>query len=70
MTEPIAVSPADAADMLGVSKRTVYNLIGQGKLRARKLGARTLVDVATLQSYYKSLPENLIPLCGASVVRK
>ena len=54
--EPLALSPRDAADCLSVSKRTVSNLIAAGKIEARKNGTRTLVDVASLKTYYASLP--------------
>jgi excisionase family DNA binding protein len=54
--EPFALSPRDAADCLSVSKRTVSNLIAAGKIKARKSGTRTLVDVASLKTYYASLP--------------
>jgi excisionase family DNA binding protein len=58
--EPIALSPAAAADYLSISKRTLYNLIADGKLIARKLPggkhARLLVDVASIKAYYNSLP--------------
>ena len=54
--EPLALSPRDAADCLSVSKRTVSNLIAAGRIEARKNGTRTLVDVASLKTYYASLP--------------
>ena len=54
--EPLALSPREAADCLSVSKRTVSNLIAAGKIEARKNGTRTLVDVASLKTYYASLP--------------
>jgi excisionase family DNA binding protein len=54
--EPFALSPRDAAHCLSVSKRTVSNLIAAGKIEARKNGTRTLVDVASLKTYYASLP--------------
>ncbi len=58
--EPLALSPAAAARFLGVSKRTVYNLIASGAIITRKLPggrtARTLVDTESLRSYYAALP--------------
>jgi excisionase family DNA binding protein len=63
--EPFALSPRDAADCLSVSKRTVSNLIAAGKIKARKNGTRTLVDVASLKTYYASLPlkADHTPMC-------
>jgi excisionase family DNA binding protein len=54
--EPLALSPRDAAAYMAVSKRTLSNLIAAGKVVARKAGARTLVDVASVKAYYATLP--------------
>jgi excisionase family DNA binding protein len=35
---------------------TIYNLLAAGKLKARKLGNRTLISVESLQAYFASLP--------------
>jgi excisionase family DNA binding protein len=53
---PIAMSPADAATFLSLSKKTIHRLIAAGKIAARKNGPRTLVDAASLEAYYASLP--------------
>lgn len=54
--EPIALSPRDAAQFLGVSKRTLTRLIATKKIEARKAGPRTLVSVASLKVYFDMLP--------------
>jgi excisionase family DNA binding protein len=54
--EPIALSPGAAARYVGVSKRTIYNLIASGTLVARKFKGRTLVEVASLKSFLAGLP--------------
>jgi hypothetical protein len=54
--EPLALSPLDAAAFLGVSKRTLTRLIAGKRITARKSDHRTLVDVASLKTYYASLP--------------
>jgi hypothetical protein len=54
--DPIALAPADAAALIGISKRSLSRLIADEKVIARKDGARTLVDVASLRSYYARLP--------------
>jgi excisionase family DNA binding protein len=54
--EAIAYSKAEAADALSVSSRTISYLIADGTLVARKLGARTLIDVESLRAYWASLP--------------
>ena len=44
----IAVSPSHAADMVGVSRGTIYNLIERGELRRSKVGRATRIPVADL----------------------
>ena len=44
----IAVSPAKAADMLGVSRGTIYNLIERGELRRSKIGRSARIPVTDL----------------------
>ena len=55
-TEPLALSPAAAARFLGLSKRTIYNLLAAGTISARRAGKRTLIEVASLRKYLDSLP--------------
>jgi hypothetical protein len=55
--EPLAISPAASGRFLGVSKRTIYNLITDGAIIAKKSKGRTLVDVASIRAYYAALPE-------------
>lgn len=61
MTTPaaptLALSPAAAAHALGVSKRTLSRLIATGKIVARKIGARTAVEWASVQAYLASAPK-------------
>jgi len=55
--EPLALSPANAARFLSISKRSLSRLIAAKKIEARKDGPRTLVDVTSLKAYYASLPK-------------
>ncbi|MGB6622748.1 MAG: helix-turn-helix domain-containing protein [Xanthobacteraceae bacterium] len=67
--EPIALSPRDAAQFLGVSKRTLTRLIATKKIEARKAGPRTLVTMASLKAYFETLPAITRPaplLCSAN----
>jgi hypothetical protein len=54
---PLAFSPEDAAAFLSLSRRALSNLIAEGTVLAKKHGVRTLVDVASLKSYYDGLPK-------------
>ena len=60
--KPVAVSVAKAAEMLGVSRPTVYSLIHQSGFPAFKVGARTLVSVEGLRSWVRQQAQ---PLAGA-----
>lgn len=49
--EPLAVSAAEAARLLGVSRPTLYQYIGQDDFPSFKMGGRVLVSVAGLQEW-------------------
>jgi excisionase family DNA binding protein len=51
---PLAVSPAKAAALLGVSRSKLYELLNRD-IPALKLGRRTLVRVADIQNFLNSL---------------
>ncbi len=40
---PLSYRPKEAAAMLGVSRSTIYQMIADGDLPARKLGMATLI---------------------------
>jgi excisionase family DNA binding protein len=54
---PIAVSIAQACQISGLSRPTLYRCIAAGKLPTRKLGARTLIMVDELRSFLSNLPQ-------------
>lgn len=49
--EPLAVSTAEAARLLGVSRPTIYQLIGREGFPAFKVGTRTLISVSGLERW-------------------
>lgn len=53
---PIAVTIAQACQMSGLSKATLYRAISAGRLPTRKFGARTLLIVEELRSFLTALP--------------
>lgn len=53
-TPALAVSPARAAAMLGVSRSKFYELLNE-EIPALKLGRRTLVRVADVERFLNSL---------------
>src|SRR5262249_5008420 len=57
MDTPIALSIKDFCRNYGVGRSLAYQLIGSGTLEAKKLGAKTLIDSASAERWYRSLPE-------------
>lgn len=49
--EPLAISAAEAARLLGVSKPTIYQYIGREDFPSFKLGNRTLISVEGLRAW-------------------
>lgn len=49
--EPLAVSPPEAARLLGISKSKIYTLTNQSDFPSFKLGGRTLVSVEGLRNW-------------------
>lgn len=49
--EPLAVSPAQAAELLGVSKPMIYTLIHQQSFPSFKVGTRTLISTEALRAW-------------------
>lgn len=46
-----------AVEVLGVSRSTLYELMKDGRIKARKAGNRTLIPHVELEAYLDSLPE-------------
>lgn len=48
--EKIAVSPAEAAGMLGVHISTIYKLVARNELPIRKVGRASRIPVASVRA--------------------
>lgn len=48
--EPLAYSIADACRVSSLGRTRLYQLIGEGRLEARKIGKRTLIPAASLRA--------------------
>ena len=55
--QAIAVTIPKAVEVSGLGRTTIYQLIGAGKIDARKQGRRTLVIVESLSRHLESLPK-------------
>ena len=67
--EAISYSPDRAAELLGVGRTYLYELIGDGRLDARKLGKRTLITRASLRQLIEAAPAARINMGKAPVDR-
>ena len=50
---PLVYSVDETAVALGVSARTVRNLLRRGELVRRKIGSRTLVPITSVQAFLR-----------------
>lgn len=55
--EPLAISAAEAARLLGVSKPTIYQYTGREDFPSFKLGGRLLISVDGLREWVKKQTE-------------
>jgi excisionase family DNA binding protein len=53
----IAVSLDEAARLLSVGETAIFEAISTGRLRTKKLGARTLVLTEDLRKFARELPD-------------
>jgi hypothetical protein len=56
METPTALSIKNFCRAYGIGRSLAYELIGSNVLEARKLGAKTLIDRASAERWYRSLP--------------
>ena len=53
----IGLSPNEAADVLGVSRSSIYRLMEQGSLRFIKLGRRTVIPQSAVDQLLNPLEQ-------------
>jgi excisionase family DNA binding protein len=49
--EPLLVSERKAGSTLGVSARTIFNMVARGDLKAVRIGKRKLISVASIRAF-------------------
>lgn len=54
--EPLAYSPKQAAQSVGIGLTALYAEIGAGRLKMRKYGRRTLIAADELKAWFARLP--------------
>ena len=55
MTEKITVTILQASEMTGLSRSSIYKIMGEGKLPSLKLCGRTLIRVSDIHALVDSL---------------
>lgn len=55
---PMAMTVKDAVKFSGISRTVLYELIRDGKLRAKKLNQHRLILVDSLREFISNLPSN------------
>lgn len=53
----VAYAVNDLAEALGIGRTKIYSEIAAGRLRAKKLGSRTLIPAAAVRAYLAQLPD-------------
>ena len=56
MQDDRLLTVTEVCQRLAVSRSRLYELFGQGRIRARKLGTRTVVPEAEVQRFIDTLP--------------
>lgn len=54
--EPIAVSPEEAARLIGIGLNTMYRALRRGDIPSVKVGSRIIVSVRALQAFLGPQP--------------
>ncbi|MDI4663845.1 helix-turn-helix domain-containing protein [Xanthobacter autotrophicus] len=50
------MSMRDAQDFLGLSKSTLYRMLGTGRLRGKKFGKRLMFEAHEIENFIASAP--------------
>lgn len=66
MTEQSALTPQEVADILKITKNTVYELIKRGELNAYKVGKKLRIDMNDIEAYKNRArgPKDPLPASG------
>ena len=67
MTEKLAYSVSETADVLGVAPNTIYDMVAKRQIPFRKLGSRIIIPVPALVKWLESATENVRISTSASV---
>jgi len=68
MSEQLAYSPAEAAELGGISLAKLYDEARHNRLTIRKSGRRSLITHRDLEAWLSGLPKKPTPLANAETV--
>ena len=57
MSEPLSYSVKGACAAMGISRATLYRMMQDGRIRAKKLGTATIIPADQLRALLASLPD-------------
>lgn len=60
-SQPMAYSPKDAAQYLGIGLTALYVEIRAGRIKVRKYGRRSLIGADDLKAWFARLPQKEAP---------
>jgi excisionase family DNA binding protein len=56
-TQPLAYSVAEATRAIGIGRSLFYLELAAGRVKAKRLGRRVLIEATELERYLASLPD-------------
>ncbi len=57
IARPLAVSPAEAARLIGIGRTKLYEALSSGDLRSFRFGRRRLIRVSELEAWINSFED-------------
>lgn len=52
---PVVLTPAEAMDILGVGKNTMYRLLNSGQLKGVRVGRCWRIDLCAIQEFFEPI---------------
>lgn len=59
--QKLLYTTAEARSLISCGTTQLYALLGSGRIRARRLGSRTMIEAASLHEFINDLPRVVTP---------
>jgi excisionase family DNA binding protein len=56
MVDPLLVSIPEAAELLGIKRTKMFELLAAGEIPTRRIGTRSLIAITDLEDFVQRLP--------------